>query len=496
MTTIAGAFAPSGRSETTVAIDGRVTDAVTLAARYEREGGRCLDGLDGQFALAIVSPRSACLARDAWGTKPLHYHVSDDGSRLLFASTAGEIAARLEEPVEIDVSRLADFLIFGRILGNGTLLRGIKTVMPGRALDATIAHGRLVISERQLEAVEPEVTVDTLDAAVDGVAERLRAAVASCVEGERTLGVALSGGLDSSVVALFARELAVEELLTFTLGSAEQGSDGEAARDLAGRLGARHCEVPLTFEAYLRAIPAVMQAREFPTVAGITLVLLTQRMALECGACLTGFGAGDVFGDTNQHCNWEIYRGRLQRKMRRAAALGLPLSEEAEAAFDAAMRAASYAEYFESSGYCDQGVPWIDGCGARNGVEVRVPFCSEGLYTFIRAIPLAIRRGPPPGGDKYLLRCAALKRFGCDASGPVHRAKENMPDTIVGFHRRFVELCDAAVDDRAARRHEFGSLVSDKSMLVLLDLFTAMFRDRRRPDEVDIGEYLGWDHTS
>jgi asparagine synthetase B (glutamine-hydrolysing) len=464
----AGTF-PDPGVPTTVHVDGHVAER-----------------LEGHFAMAIATPSLLVLARDGFGTKPLHYYVSDDRSRVVFASTAWDIVSRLDSAPEIDEARLSDFLIFGRMLGDGTLLRGIKTVRPGCMVTMTVAGGRVAIEEHELFDPDPPPPIASLDDALDGITDLLAESVAGCVSGSSRIGVALSGGLDSSVVALVAHAAHDVDLLTFTLRSCSSGSDADAARDLAGRVGASHCEIPLTFDAYLRAIPALIHAREFITPAGITMFLLCERAARDCGACLTGLGAGDCFGDVNEDLNWDLYRSRLRQKVRRAMAIGMPVSDEGHDALEAALSAERYADYFESAGFSDQGVDWIDRCGAAHGVDVHMPFCSETLYSFVRAVPFGIRRGPPPGGDKYLLRCAALKRFGDDASLPVRRAKEAMPDSIVAFHRRFVEMCEAAISDDDVRRHRFGTWVRDKHALVMLDVFTKLFQQRCSPADVSL----------
>jgi asparagine synthase (glutamine-hydrolysing) len=466
------------------------SEAALIAAVHEHCGAAGIEQLEGHFALAITTPSALLLVRDGFGTKPLHYHVADDRSHVLFGSTGWNIVSRLPHGVDIDAERLCDFLVFGRVLGNGTLLRGIKTVRPGHVVTATRYDGRIVLEEHEVpDPSEPPVT--TYGAAVDGIAALIDAAVGRCLADDAPTGVALSGGLDSSTIALFAHARRGAPLLTFTLGSSAEGGDAEAAGRLAAQIGAAHCEIPLTFEAYVASIPAVIRAREFATVAGVTVLLLAQRAAQDCGVCLTGFGAGDVFGDVNQDLNWDLYCSRLRHKRRRAAALGMPSSDEAEMAFDAAFAAGSYSEYYDRAGYGDQGVDWIGRCGAAGSVELRAPFCSDALYRFVRSVSPDIRQGPPPGGDKHLLRCVALQRFGDLASVPVRRPKGSMPDVIVGFQRRFADMCHAAIDDRDVRRHRFGAWVGDKHLLLLLDVFARLFHDRCSPEDVCLRDLVG-----
>ena len=230
--------------------DGAVE--TVLARLFAAMGPSCLRHVQGHFALVVRSATQMVLMRDRFGTVPLHYVVAPDRSCLLVASEANALVGRLGVSPTIDLERLADVLVFGDVLGDGTLLRHIKKVRPGTAVLASLADGRVEIHVESVPPVARPVHLPLDDETVlDAIGRTIAGGVTACADGAGHVGVALSGGLDSSVVTLFAAErLGRDALTTFTLSSPSATEDLHAARELAGTLGVQHANIPITFDAY------------------------------------------------------------------------------------------------------------------------------------------------------------------------------------------------------------------------------------------------------
>jgi asparagine synthetase B (glutamine-hydrolysing) len=302
------------------------------------------------------------------------------------------------------------------------------------------------------------------------------------------VAIALSGGLDSSIVALLARDRVDRDLLTFTVNASSSDEDAVAARAVASGIGSTHREVRFDFESYVRAIPQFIRDRESVALGGLTLHLLAGQVSPVSGCCLTGIGAGDAMGDGADDLRWPLFQSQVQRKLRRAEAVGIPVSDEAHDVLDAVMAARSHGEYEDGPGYTFQGIDWVDRCGSSHCVAMRSPFGSEELYQFVRAVAPSVREQVDTS-PKRLLRLAALRRFGDEARGPALRAKRAMPDATVAHYRRFVERCGAAgIADTHER--EFSRWIHEPHLLLLIDLFSAMFERRVDPDALDIFDRL------
>ncbi|HVG94101.1 MAG TPA: asparagine synthetase B, partial [Planctomycetota bacterium] len=178
-------------------------DAEVLAALLDVEGIDALSRIEGSWAFAFwkapVGP--LWIGRDPWGVRPLAWARTRGG--LVFASTLDAILATgLVEPVA-DASAVADVLRDGVVLGSRSALVGVERVEPGEVLrfDARLRLTRHTVAPREV----PPAPGAGADPATD-VLDALRAAVNDRLRLERPAAVFLSGGIDSALIASFARD--------------------------------------------------------------------------------------------------------------------------------------------------------------------------------------------------------------------------------------------------------------------------------------------------
>ena len=185
-----------------------LSDSALILMAYSRWGTACPEHLLGDYAFAIWDPRRQVLfcARDHVGARALFYSIA--GKRFVFASDIDTVLAAPGVCGEFDQAVVATRLTYGaRPLGDRTCYRTIRRLRPGHALVGERGTWRL---ERWWR---PEELSSAPTASDDSVAEEclaiLSEAVRDRLRGERHVGVHLSGGLDSSSIAvLAARELA------------------------------------------------------------------------------------------------------------------------------------------------------------------------------------------------------------------------------------------------------------------------------------------------
>lgn len=176
------------------------SDTEVILAAYDKWGEDCVSHLRGMFAFALWDARNSKLfaARDRFGIKPFYY--TRQQGRLFFASEAKALLPFLPD-IKTDSSALAEYLTFQYTIGGRTLFEGIDTLLPGHCL--VVAGGETRTrrywdvqyevdfdhSPRFFEARFKELLTDSMDI-------HLRADV--------PIGGYVSGGLDSSLVALLA----------------------------------------------------------------------------------------------------------------------------------------------------------------------------------------------------------------------------------------------------------------------------------------------------
>lgn len=227
-------------------------DTEVIVHAYEEWGDAAPERFNGIFAFALWDRRRrrALLARDRLGVKPLyHAAVGPGGTGLAFASEAkallgsGLVLPRLDEDA-LDVHLALRYVPAPR-----TLFVGIEKVPPGHT--ATWEAGRLTV--RPYWRLEPREDLDPTEAeAAEELRGRLDAAVRGQMMSDVPLGVFLSGGVDSSVVAALAARARTEPVSTFNIDFVEAGySEAHFARSAAEAVGTRHHETRLDRAAYL-----------------------------------------------------------------------------------------------------------------------------------------------------------------------------------------------------------------------------------------------------
>jgi asparagine synthase (glutamine-hydrolysing) len=183
-------------------------DAALLLHAWLRWGDHCVERLEGDFAFAIHDPRRAALflARDRMGVRPLFWHHVA-GRLCVFGSSPAAVLAHPSVPATIDEGRIADFLVtqLEGIDKTSTFHRDIQRLPPAHAIVLTADGARSRRYWSLADAATP--ALPQTDAAwADAVTAALERAVANHLSDHDTVGCMLSGGLDSSSLAVIASQ--------------------------------------------------------------------------------------------------------------------------------------------------------------------------------------------------------------------------------------------------------------------------------------------------
>jgi len=301
-------------------------DTEVLVHLYEEYGEAMVHALEGMFTFAIWDERARrlLLARDRFGEKPLFVHEHD--GQLLFAS---ELSSLLEvKPAlrELDPYALDAFFVFAYVPGPGTIVPGVRQLPPGHLLSWEQERGRtherswFSPPERSIERAESfaSVAAEAKELFAESVRTRLVADV--------PVGVFLSGGVDSTLVASVAAAQSSHRLKTFTVGyDTGAVNETERAREVAARLHSEHHEVTLTQADVAERAPRVLAALDQPLAdrATIPLHALSEFARPRVTVALGGEGADELFGGYPRY-RWLERARRVQAAMPAAAAEPLP----------------------------------------------------------------------------------------------------------------------------------------------------------------------------
>ncbi len=302
------------------------SDVEVIVHLYEELGPRCLERLNGMFALAIWDDRERTLfaARDRLGKKPLYY--ADTGRELLFGSELKALREHPSCPGEIDADALSRYLAFEYVPSPLSILAGVQKLPAAHFL--VWAEGRLTV-ERYWRLPPPEPERRREEDLVDEFRGRLREAVRLRLMADVPLGAFLSGGLDSSSIVALMSELAPGRVETFSVGFAERSFDESPhARRVATHFRTSHHEERFTPGVLLEVLPEVTSFLDEPFADASVLptYLLSRFTRRSVKVALGGDGADELLAGYPT-----FQAGRLARLYRLPSAiherLVLPLAE-------------------------------------------------------------------------------------------------------------------------------------------------------------------------
>src|SRR5438132_6559762 len=268
-------------------------DTEVLLHLYEQHGDGFAARLRGMFAVAIwdAPRRRLVLARDRFGIKPLYYR--DAGGELEFASELRALPRG-----EIDLDALEAFLAFNSIPAPLTIFRKVRKLPPGQLLLWEDGRVKLERFARPAPVPAAELRDDEEAELVEELRSRMRDSVRAHLVSDVPVGVLLSGGVDSALLAALAASESSEPLRTFSIGFEERSFDElDDARRVAERYGTHHRELVLRPDAAL-LLPALADAFDEPFADSSALpTYLVSRLAAEdVKVALSGEGGDELFG--------------------------------------------------------------------------------------------------------------------------------------------------------------------------------------------------------
>jgi asparagine synthase (glutamine-hydrolysing) len=272
------------------------SDTEVVIHLYEDLGVKCLERLNGMFAFALwdAGQKTLFLARDRTGKKPLHYCIA--GGRFLFAS---EIKALLQHPLvlrELDLKSLNKYLAYEYVPAPNSIFKAIKKLEPGHYL--LFRDGAAVTSQYWDVPMEDYPISDRTEAQyVEELKELLERAVTARLVADVPVGLFVSGGLDSGVVAGLARK-AKENLECFSIGFDEASFDeSRYARQIARSLGIKHHLKIFRAQEMLHMVERLPEILDEPLAdpSILPLFLLSRFASEHMKVVLSGDGGDELF---------------------------------------------------------------------------------------------------------------------------------------------------------------------------------------------------------
>jgi asparagine synthase (glutamine-hydrolysing) len=280
------------------------SDTEVLVHLYEEYGPSFASHLRGMFAIAIwdAPKRRLVVARDQFGIKPLYWRYVDGT-----LSWASELKALVEQPGfsrEVDLDALEAYLTLNWIPTPLTIYRQARKLPAGHVI---VVEGdgepRVERYARPAPVAREELRGEPFDVQVAELREVLRDSVRAHLVADVPVGVLLSGGVDSSVIAALAAGEVTGRLQTFSIGFEEAGfNELDRARLTAQRYDTDHHELVLRPNA-AELLPKVVAAYDEPFAdsSALPTYLVNELASRHVKVALAGEGGDELFAGYNTY---------------------------------------------------------------------------------------------------------------------------------------------------------------------------------------------------
>lgn len=460
------------------------TDTEVIWALYHKFGTDLVKHLKGMFAIVILDGDRLILARDPFGIKPLFYFHKE--RQLALASEIKALLKWIDPQPNLNESALQEILTFGYIFSpKETLFLGIQQVAPGEIL---IFDGQNISTEsyytppdafslnyQEEDYYHYKMLLSTL---LPGAMELIAG------HSDHEIGVYLSGGVDSSLMAVLCKE-AFGRIKTFTLSDSSLAPDLPWSRRVAKAVNSEHHEICITLQDYLAELPHYVYHYEnvvaggvFDLQGGVAFHLLCKEASRHVRVALTGEGADELFGGyywtyTHPLGFADRIRFRLQEATKNVSNHRLtsqvnrlfPLPEDESLyrlnVFDALLK----------GGLSNYHLWSVDRSSGAFGFEIRPFYLYDDIVKLALEIPIEFK-APKPGVTKLLLKDVAehyFARYGLE--DVCKRKKFGMPAALGQLDKQAGDYINSHVSDIHVQRHPYKKCLTNKTDIFMFDLF-------------------------
>jgi asparagine synthase (glutamine-hydrolysing) len=272
------------------------SDTEVLIKSLSHFGLNIIPRLEGMFSFIFFDKvkNELVMARDYLGKKPLFYSLTT--SSFFFASQISLVRDYLSS-CSLDPVALASYLQLGYVIDPHTMYEGVRSIQPGEIL--VIDPDSLAIKKR-----ENYIPQSIINSKLSNVKESIAAAIQNRITGHDKFALSLSGGIDSSIIALncakFNLPVSAYSLRWLDSDKEKYNVDSFNAERIASRLGINFKFVDMPDSAHIPEVlidyvKAMDEPNSNPT--GLSMMALYSKIS-EDGhrLLLTGDGADEIFG--------------------------------------------------------------------------------------------------------------------------------------------------------------------------------------------------------
>lgn len=274
------------------------SDTEILIYGYMEWGESMPQRLNGMFSFAIFDMRKNLffLSRDKFGEKPLYWSFHKES--FFFGSELSLFVSSKKMETEIDVMSLKKFFAYNFIPSPKTIYKNINKLQSGHFLTYDLSSKQIKIKKYWEYRIQSNTSFTNENEIKEELFFKLRKSVKRRLMSDVPLGVFLSGGLDSSIVALCATDLLKKKIETFSIGfETESFDESYYAKLVANLIGSNHNINFLSEVKILESIKPLLSMLDEPNgdPSFIPTYFVSKLASEKVKVTLTGDGGDELF---------------------------------------------------------------------------------------------------------------------------------------------------------------------------------------------------------
>jgi asparagine synthase (glutamine-hydrolysing) len=475
-------------------------DSLLITSEYElirqgylASGINFISRIDGVFFIAIIdrSTNNAFFVRDPMGVKPGFYHHSSEKLIFTASSDIKTISGLSEYFPFLNIDYLQNNSIFHFSDYKHNILEGVRQIPPQHYV--RVDFGRQNELEIKTVRFESKFLIGSFarPPSIENQLEILEQAVLKRYNHAEVypVGLLLSGGIDSSLLAFVSKRLGIEAIVCFYLGS-PNSDDYLWARTVSKKTGYRLRHIQPKASDIIRLLPKY--CFDLSGNTGFVAPYLSYHIKLmypQMKVLLCGEGADELYGGYTCYSDPLYYLSCLVKRIERSiwpTALidkAKAMAENAENLKDAASRVFKF--YLEEQLVNSHLVPLDHGFMA-NSLELRLPFLDLMNVKFARDLPLTKKVSNTC--QKKILKDLLAQVFGMRDDKFLNRKKIGFPSAIPPGIVNLDNYAEARIPTWWAEMHPYRPLFRSFFEMLWFDLSSLIFarNSETSPGELDM----------
>ncbi len=282
------------------------SDTEVIAHGYSAWGIRTLlQKLEGMFALAIFdkTANKLFLARDRFGEKPLYYTLNNERRQFAYASDLRALFHLEWVEKSLSATALSRYLMLGFTTGNQSIINTIQKVLPAHYLCIDLESFNVENENYYL----PNLYAKTIENREKALQEALEKSIDLRLRSDVPVGIFLSGGIDSSLIAAIAATKH-RHINTFSIGfHSDQHDESQYAKEVAKHIDSKHHHFMFDEQSFNELLPVVIGEQDEPLAdqACLPTYWLSKEARKFVTVVLSGEGGDEVCGGYEYYKQFE-----------------------------------------------------------------------------------------------------------------------------------------------------------------------------------------------